>query len=275
MSGPPAKANLSAILTDLGRPNLAHCPPNARLMEDRMTQTLAAKDRIFCAIDTTDLDHAINLASSLSGVIGGAKLGKEFFAAHGPQGVRAVAKAGMPIFLDVKYHDIPNTVAGAIRAVTPLGLRIVNVHAAGGLEMMKRAGDAAREAAGKAGVEVPWVIAVTILTSMDQGDLDDVGLKGPIEERVVKLAELTRKAGLDGVVCSAQEITPVRKALGPDFKLITPGIRPGWATSDDQKRIVTPADAVAMGSDVLVIGRPITKADDPVAAAQKIVAELS
>ena len=240
-----------------------------------MTQTLAAKDRIFCAIDTTDLDHAINLASSLSGVIGGAKLGKEFFAAHGPQGVRAVAKTGMPIFLDVKYHDIPNTVAGAIRAVTPLGVRIVNVHAAGGLEMMKRAGDAAREAADKAGVDVPWVIAVTILTSMDQGDLDDVGLKGPIEDRVVKLAELTQKAGLDGVVCSAQEITPVRKALGPDFKLITPGIRPSWAASDDQKRIVTPADAVAMGSDVLVIGRPITKAEDPVAAAQKIVAELS
>lgn len=240
-----------------------------------MPRTLSPKDRIFCAIDTTDLDHAIDLASNLSGVIGGAKLGKEFFAAHGPQGVAAVAKTGMPIFLDVKYHDIPNTVAGAIRAVTPLGLKIVNVHAAGGLEMMKRAGDAARESADKAGVEAPWVIAVTILTSLDQGDLDDVGLKGPIEDRVVKLAELTQKAGLDGIVCSAQEITPVRKALGPDFKLITPGIRPSWAASDDQKRIVTPADAVAMGSDILVIGRPITKADDPVAAAQKIVAELS
>ena len=134
--------------------------------------------------------------------------------------------------------------------------------------------NAAREAADKAGVEVPWVIAVTILTSMDQDDLDDVGLKGPIEERVVKLAELTRKAGLDGVVCSAQEITPVRKALGPDFKLITPGIRPSWAASDDQKRIVTPADAVAMGSDVLVIGRPITKAEDPSAAFAACCAEL-
>ena len=240
-----------------------------------MTQQISPKDRIFCAIDTTDLDRAIDLASKLSGVIGGAKLGKEFFAAHGPQGVQAVAKVGMPVFLDVKYHDIPNTVAGAIRAVTPMGLKIVNVHAAGGMEMMQRAGDAAREAAAKAGVEAPWVIAVTILTSMDQDDLDDVGLKGPIEDRVVKLAELTQKAGLDGIVCSAQEITPVRAACGPDFKLITPGIRPAWAASDDQKRIVTPKDAVAMGSDVLVIGRPITKADDPVDAAKRIVAELS
>ena len=240
-----------------------------------MVQSISPKDRIFCAIDTTDLDHAIDLASKLSGVIGGAKLGKEFFAAHGPQGVQAVAKVGMPIFLDVKYHDIPNTVAGAIRAVTPMGLKIVNVHAAGGIEMMKRAGEAARETAAKAGVEAPWVIAVTILTSMDQHDLDDVGLKGPIDERVVKLAELTQKAGLDGVVCSAREITSVRAACGPDFKLITPGIRPAWAASNDQKRVVTPADAVAMGSDVLVIGRPITKADDPVDAARRIVAEVS
>ncbi|MBV17648.1 MAG: orotidine-5'-phosphate decarboxylase [Thalassospira sp.] len=240
-----------------------------------MVQSISPKDRIFCAIDTTDLDHAIDLASKLSGVIGGAKLGKEFFAAHGPQGVQAVAKVGMPIFLDVKYHDIPNTVAGAIRAVTPMGLKIVNVHAAGGIEMMKRAGEAARETAAKAGVEAPWVIAVTILTSMDQHDLDDVGLKGPIDERVVKLAELTQKSGLDGVVCSAREITSVRAACGPDFKLITPGIRPAWAASNDQKRVVTPADAVAMGSDVLVIGRPITKADDPVDAARRIVAEVS
>ncbi|WP_430471511.1 orotidine-5'-phosphate decarboxylase [Thalassospira lucentensis] len=240
-----------------------------------MAQSISPKDRIFCAIDTTDLDHAIDLASKLSGVIGGAKLGKEFFAAHGPQGVQAVAKVGMPIFLDVKYHDIPNTVAGAIRAVTPMGLKIVNVHAAGGIEMMKRAGEAARETAAKAGVDAPWVIAVTILTSMDQHDLDDVGLKGPIDERVVKLAELTQKAGLDGVVCSAREITSVRAACGPDFKLITPGIRPAWAASNDQKRVVTPADAVAMGSDVLVIGRPITKADDPVDTARRIVAEVS
>lgn len=236
---------------------------------------IAAKDRIFCAIDTTDLDHAIDLATRLSGVIGGAKLGKEFFAAHGPQGVKAVAAAGMPVFLDVKYHDIPNTVAGAIRAVTPLGLRIVNVHAAGGLEMMKRAGEAAREAADKAGVAAPWVIAVTILTSLDENDLDEIGLRGPLSERVVKMAELTQKSGLDGIVCSAREIEPVRAACGPDFKLITPGIRPAWASSDDQKRIVTPRDAVATGSDVLVIGRPITKAEDPVAAARRIVDELA
>ncbi|OSQ31963.1 orotidine-5'-phosphate decarboxylase [Thalassospira sp. MCCC 1A03138] len=240
-----------------------------------MTQAIAPQDRIFCAIDTTDLAHAVDLASRLCGVIGGAKLGKEFFAAHGPQGVREVAKAGLPIFLDVKYHDIPNTVAGAVRAVTPLGLRIVNVHATGGLEMMKRAGEAAREAADKAGVNAPWVIAVTILTSLDQADLDDVGLRGPISDRVVKLAELTQKAGLDGVVCSAQEITAARAACGPDFKLITPGIRPTWASTDDQKRIVTPHDAMAMGTDVMVIGRPITKADDPAVAAKRIVAELS
>lgn len=239
-----------------------------------MPAQIAPRDRIFCAIDTTDLDHAVDLASKLSGVIGGAKVGKEFFAAHGPQGVREIIKVGMPVFLDVKYHDIPNTVAGAMRAVAPLGLRIVNLHATGGLEMMKRSADAARDAAARAGVEVPWVIAVTILTSLDEQDLADVGLQGPISERVVKLAELTQKAGLDGVVCSAQEIDVVRAACGPDFKLITPGIRPQWASSDDQKRIVTPKDAVARGSDVLVIGRPITKADDPVDAAKRIVAEL-
>ncbi|MFH1805903.1 MAG: orotidine-5'-phosphate decarboxylase [Pseudomonadota bacterium] len=233
------------------------------------------QDRIFCAIDTTDLDLAVGLAEKLSGVIGGAKLGKEFFAAHGPQGVRDVAKAGLPVFLDVKYHDIPNTVAGAIRAVTPLGLRIVNVHATGGMEMMKRAAEAARESAAKTGVETPWVIAVTILTSLDQDDLDDVGLRGPLSDRVVKLAELTQKAGLDGVVCSAQEIDAVRAACGADFKLVTPGIRPDWAASDDQKRVVTPHDAVARGADVLVIGRPITRADDPVVAARRIVAELA
>ena len=119
------------------------------------------------------------------------------------------------------------------------------------------------------------VIAVTILTSLDQNDLDEIGLRGPLSDRVVKMAELTQKSGLDGIVCSAQEIEPVRAACGPDFKLITPGIRPAWASSDDQKRIVTPHDAVARGSDVLVIGRPITKAEDPVAAAQRIVDELS
>lgn len=235
---------------------------------------LASKDRIYCAFDTTDLEYAVSLAGQLKGVIGGAKLGKEFFAAHGPSGVRAVAKAGLPVFLDVKYHDIPNTVAGAIRAVTPLGIKIVNVHAAGGREMMKRAAEAARETALKAGVVAPWVIAVTVLTSLDENDLDEIGLKGPVSDRVVKMAELAQKSDMDGIVCSAQEISLVRAACGPDFKLITPGIRPQWASSDDQKRIVTPHDAVVSGSDVLVIGRPITKAEDPVEAAKRIVAEL-
>ena len=227
-------------------------------------------DRIFVALDTTDLDHAVNLAKQLVGLVGGVKMGKEFLTGHGPEGVRQVARCGMPVFLDTKFHDIPNTVASAIRAALPLAPFIINVHASGGSAMMI----AAQKAVEEAGDNRPLLIAVTVLTSMSDEDLAEIGMQGPAKDRVVALAKLTQKSGLDGVVCSPLEITAIREACGPDFKLMVPGIRPAGSQAGDQKRIMTPAEAVKLGADYLVIGRPITQADDPVAAAKKIAEEL-
>jgi orotidine-5'-phosphate decarboxylase len=229
---------------------------------------MKAFERIYVALDTTDVAYAVSLAGKLKGLVGGMKVGKEFFTANGPDGVAQITAVGMPVFLDLKFHDIPNTVAGAIRAAGKTKCAIVNVHAQGGPAMLHAAGLAARE------VGIPMAIAVTILTALDEDDLHAVGIPGTVEDQVVRLAKLTQDNGMDGVVCSAQEIMPIRKACGPDFKLIVPGIRPTWAQAGDQKRIMTPSDAVKAGADILVIGRPITGADDPVAAAQLIVDEL-
>ena len=248
---------------------------------------LQPKDRILVALDTPDIAKAQNLSHSLQGHIGGIKLGLEFFNANGHHGVRDVthgndgdtprgqATSNQPLFLDLKFHDIPNTVAGAVKSVAPLNPKIINVHAGGGPTMMKAALDAASFAAEPLGIIRPMVIAVTVLTSMDESDLEAVGQRGPAVEQVVRLAELTQKCGLDGVVCSAREISAIREACGPDFKLIVPGIRPKGSDVGDQKRIMTPSDAVNAGADYLVIGRPITGATDPVAAAKAIVDELN
>lgn len=235
--------------------------------------TSEARDRLFVALDTTDLERAARLARELAGRVGGLKVGKEFFTAHGPDGLRA-AVGGEPLFLDLKFHDIPNTVAGAVRAAMRLSPRILNVHASGGRAMMEAARDALREGADDAGVEPPWLVAVTVLTSLDDADLAAVGQQGPAAEQVVRLARLAQDCGLDGVVCGPREIAPLRAACGPDFKLVVPGIRPAWAASGDQKRVMTPKAAVAAGADVIVVGRPITAAEDPLDAAEKIVAEL-
>lgn len=227
-----------------------------------------AYERIYVALDTTDVAYAVGLAGKLKGLVGGMKVGKEFFTANGPQGVSAIRDVGMPVFLDLKFHDIPNTVAGAIRAAGPIAPHIINVHAQGGPEMLKKAAEAGRE------VGIELTIAVTILTALDQDDLTAIGVNDSVEGQVVRLAKLTKENGLGGVVCSAKEIAPIRAACGPDFKLIVPGIRPQWAAKGDQKRVMTPADAVKAGADILVIGRPITQAEDPVAAARKIAEEL-
>jgi len=232
---------------------------------------LLPHERTFVALDTTDLAHALRLAKALSGHVGGMKVGKEFFTACGPDGVRAVADCGMPVFLDLKFHDIPNTVAGAVRAALPLQPMMLDVHAAGGEAMMRAAVDAADQA----GAERPLVLGITVLTSMDESDLQGVGVDSAVPDQVLRLATLAQYSGLDGVVCSAREVEDLREHLGKDFKLIVPGIRPKWAASDDQKRIVTPAVAVAIGADYLVIGRPITGAADPVEAADKIAAEIA
>ncbi|MBO6668145.1 orotidine-5'-phosphate decarboxylase [Parvibaculum sp.] len=227
---------------------------------------MTLENPVFCALDTTDLGRAEKLARSLKGSVGGAKIGMEFFNAHGPQGYLAVAAAGLPIFLDLKLHDIPNTVAGGIRAILPLKPAIVNVHAAGGAAMMRAAADAAREA----GSDRPLVIGVTMLTSLDASDLADTGVSGTPSDHVRRLAGLAASSGLDGVVCSAHEIEVLRRDLGKEFKLVVPGIRPAGSDIADQKRIMTPAEALALGADILVIGRPITGAGDPRAAAEEI-----
>jgi orotidine-5'-phosphate decarboxylase len=228
---------------------------------------------IFCALDTTDLEWAVSLAHELRGHVGGLKIGMEFHYAHGRDGFRRIAEAGLPIFLDLKLHDIPNTVAGGIRAIAPLGAAIVNVHASGGEAMMRAAREAAQEAS-----PAPKVIAVTILTSLDADDLTRIGFReiedGSMSEaHVVSLAGLARTAGLDGVVCSSHDLGAIRSACGSDFLTVVPGIRPAESGVGDQKRIATPARAVAAGADILLVGRPITRADDPVAAADAIWAE--
>jgi orotidine-5'-phosphate decarboxylase len=230
---------------------------------------------VFAALDTTSTRDAVALAERLRGTVGGIKLGLEFYMANGAAGVARLSELGLPVFLDLKFHDIPNTVAGAIRAVAPLKPFITNVHAGGGRAMLAAARDAAREGADKLGVTAPKLIAVTVLTSLSGADLAEVGQPDDTLDQVRRLAALSQACGLDGVVCSPREIAVLRRDLGPDFLLVTPGIRPAWAATGDQKRIMTPAEAVAAGASYLVIGRPITGDADPADAARRIQAEIT
>lgn len=227
-------------------------------------------DRIFVALDTSDLDKALALAEGLRGLVGGVKLGQEFFTAQGPAGVDAVTALGLPVFLDLKFHDIPATVSRAVGAALALKLFMLNVHASGGEAMMWAAADAA----GLADDKRPLVVAVTVLTSLWSGDLVATGIDDNIEDQVLRLAALAENCDLDGVVCSPREVAALRRERGPDFKLVVPGIRPTWAATDDQKRVETPADTVAAGADYLVIGRPITESQDPADAARRIADEI-
>ncbi|MBI05306.1 MAG: orotidine-5'-phosphate decarboxylase [Pelagibacteraceae bacterium] len=227
-------------------------------------------ERIFCALDTPNLDEALLLAEILSGEVGAIKLGKEFFTAHGPDGVRQVGALGHKIFLDLKYHDIPNTVFGAVRATERLGCSVLTVHASGGLKML----EAAASAAAELGPKRPKIVAVTVLTSLDDDDLAVIGQKAPVSQQVLQLARLAKVSGIDGVVCSPKEAAMLRVEIGDEFSLVVPGVRPAWVSSDDQKRVMTPAEAVAAGADHLVIGRPITRAEDPAGAARRIADEI-
>jgi len=238
----------------------------------QLAQTLSSP--VLVALDTVEIEAAKALAEALASVVGGLKLGKEFFTAHGPAGVQQVAATGMPVFLDLKFHDIPNTVAGALRASLPLEPLMVNVHASGGKAMLEAAVRAVDEAEAK-GFRRPMLLAVTVLTSLEAADLAQVGQKGTPSEQVQRLACLAQDCGLDGVVCSAHEINSLRQACGPDFQLVVPGIRPTGSEQNDQKRIMTPTEAMAAGANWLVIGRPITKAANPRAAAQQIADELA
>jgi orotidine-5'-phosphate decarboxylase len=232
---------------------------------------MSARNPILVAIDTPDPAVARALAAAVAGVTGGIKLGLEFFTANGPKAVKEIA-SGVPLFLDLKLHDIPNTVAGAVRAATLLEPLLLTVHAAGGPAMMRAAAAAATEAAG--GRQRPKILGITVLTSLDDDDLARLGQSGPAAEQALRLALLARDSGLDGVVCSPQEVAMLRAACGKDFLLVVPGIRPAGASAGDQKRVLTPREALAAGADYLVIGRPITASSDPAASARAIAAEL-
>lgn len=237
---------------------------------------IAARERIIVALDTPDVVQAADWVRQLSGAVGAFKLGLEFIHAAGPEGIRAVQEAGAErLFLDVKLSDIPNTVAGAIRSICGLNPWLVNVHATCGPAAMRAARDAAVEVASETGVPRPLVIAVTVLTSLGQPDLAAMGVAGSVEEQVVRLARLARESGLDGVVASALEIEAIRAACGPEFLIVTPGIRPAGAATHDQARVATPGSAVRSGADFLVMGRALTAAPDPRAAAEVAAAEIT
>jgi orotidine-5'-phosphate decarboxylase len=238
---------------------------------------------VYCAVDTVDLPQAAKLIRTIAGgarpMVGGIKLGLEFFLAHGAPGVRyafpaPVRATGVGFFLDLKLHDIPNTVAGGMRAVVELEPTFITIHTAGGSAMMKAAVEAAASEAKRLGVARPKLLGVTVLTSLDKSDLAAIGVASDTADQARRLALLARDAGLDGVICSPLEVEALRAACSKDFVLMVPGIRPAGASVGDQKRVMTPRQAVALGANHLVIGRPITEAADPAAAAQAIAQDL-
>ncbi len=236
-----------------------------------MPDTFELGPRVLVALDFDSADEAMRLVEQLEPSLCRLKVGKELFTAAGPQFVERLTAKGFEVFLDLKFHDIPNTCAKAVKAAAELGVWMVNVHASGGPRMMSAARDILENFAGQR----PLLIGVTVLTSMDAEDLAALGVTRTPAQQVELLANLTQQCGLDGVVCSAQEAPVLRREMGHDFKLITPGIRPLSASADDQRRIVTPAQAINDGSSYLVIGRPITRAENPLAALKAINAEIA
>ena len=225
---------------------------------------------IIVAVDFSDTKSAWNFIDKVEPKDCRLKIGKELFTHAGPDFIKQIKQKGFDIFLDLKFHDIPNTVAKAVAAAAELGVWMTNVHASGGVRMM----EAAKDALYQYGKDAPLLIAVTVLTSMESSDLKEIGIEVSPLEQATRLALLAKNCGLDGVVCSAKEVQSFRTRLGSDFKLVTPGIRPAGSTPDDQRRIMTPQRAQAAGADYLVIGRPITQADDPSKALQTILSTL-
>jgi len=233
-------------------------------------------DQLLVALDVETGERAMELAAALRGVAGGFKVGNRLFTSEGPALVHTLVDAGARVFLDLKYHDIPNTVEQAVEAAVHTGAWMINVHASGGSAMMQAAARAARDTSAKLGRPSPLMIAVTVLTSMDQESLRTVGVERPVLDQVLTLARMTQQAGLQGVVASAQETPAIRKACGPDFQIVTPGIRGASAGTarNDQSRTMGPAEALRAGASYIVVGRPIIAARDPRAAAEAIVEEL-
>ena len=233
-------------------------------------------DQLLIALDVPTGSEALRLADLLRGTVGGFKIGSQLFTAEGPAIVRALTGKGDRVFLDLKFHDIPNTVANAVAAATSLGVWMLNVHASGGATMMQAAAEAARKNAGAEGRQAPLVIAVTVLTSMTAAAMAETGANVPVLDQVSRLARLAQQAGLDGVVASPQETSAIRALCGPEFVIVTPGIRGGAAATskDDQERTLTAGSALAAGSSYLVVGRPVIAAPDPREAAERIADEI-
>jgi orotidine-5'-phosphate decarboxylase len=235
-------------------------------------------DKLLVALDVDGAPRALQLAAELDGLVGGVKVGSRLFTLEGPALVRRLGDAGHRVFLDLKFHDIPNQVAQAVESAVHTGAWIINVHASGGMPMMQAAAGSGRETAARLGRPAPMLIAVTVLTSMDQQALRQVGVERPMLDHVLALARLAREAGLDGVVASPLETAAIRRECGPDFTIVTPGIRGASATTarkDDQARTMGPADAIRAGASYIVVGRPIIAAPDPRAAAEAIAGELA
>ncbi|QEP42251.1 orotidine-5'-phosphate decarboxylase [Ectothiorhodospiraceae bacterium BW-2] len=231
---------------------------------------MRSETRVIVALDYPDAESALALSARLEPSRCRLKVGKELFTLAGPRLLEQLQRQGFEIFLDLKYHDIPNTVAGACRAAASLGVWMVNVHCSGGIKMLQAAADALATVA-----EPPKLVGVTVLTSLTDSDLAHIGIERSVAAQVSHLAALAAESGLDGVVCSPKEVAELRRQRGESFLLVTPGIRPLWASKDDQSRITTPQQAVALGSSYLVIGRPITAAEEPLEALARIEAELS
>jgi orotidine-5'-phosphate decarboxylase len=234
----------------------------------------AMRERLIVALDVATLEQATDLVQLLAGEVGMFKIGKQLFTHSGPQAVRLIQQLGGEIFLDLKFHDIPSTVAKAAIEATRLGVKMFNVHASGSLEMMRTTVKQVRRVCSQEQRRKPIMLAVTVLTSLNQDDLQRVGVERKVADQVVRLALLTKEAGMDGVVASPHEVADIREACGRRFVIVTPGIRPAATSRNDQQRVMTPSDAVRAGVDYIVVGRPIVEARDPVAAARGIVAEM-
>jgi len=233
-----------------------------------------ARDRLIVALDVDTEEKAVSLAEKLQNDVRFFKIGFELFSSCGPDIVHKIARTGGRIFLDLKFHDIPNTVSKAAVSVTRLGTFMFNVHALGGYDMMKKTAEAVRAEADRLGIVRPKVLAVTVLTSMDENALKKIGVHDTMNSEVLKLATLAKAAGLDGVVASPSEAAFIRKEFNADFLIVTPGVRPSWSDAGDQKRIATPKEAIINGATYIVVGRPITGSKDPVSAAKKIIEEM-
>lgn len=234
-----------------------------------------ASERLIFALDVDELAEARRWVRKLHRHVGLFKVGKQLFTRCGPEVVKMIRDEGGEVFLDLKYHDIPNTVAMAGIEACRLGVKIFNVHALGGKEMMRVTAQKAEESCRAAAIPAPLLLAVTILTSSTDATLREIGIERPVAEMVPRLAKLAQDAGCGGVVASPLEVGSIRAACGPDFKIVTPGVRPAFAASDDQKRIMTPGEAISVGADYLVIGRPISAAPEPLAATELILDEIA